>query len=49
MDLRSIEVPQYEHDYVGVKQLMNFCLDVRTRRPVRNFVYFDSVLVSVDW
>lgn len=49
LDLRTVEVPRYEHAYVGVKQLMNLCLDVRTRKNVRNFLYVDSILVSVDW
>ncbi|TVQ38961.1 MAG: hypothetical protein EA384_07850 [Spirochaetaceae bacterium] len=49
MDLRDIPVPTYDHTYVGLPNLLNFCLDVRTRKPVRNFLFFDSILVSVDW
>ena len=30
-------------------RLLNFCIDVRTHLPVRNFLFLDSVLVSVDW
>lgn len=49
MDLRNIPVPKYEHGYKSINQLMNFCVDVRTHKAVRNFLYLDSVLVSVDW
>lgn len=49
MDLRDIEVPIYEHEYKGLNHLLNFCVDVRTHSAVRNFLYLDSVLVSVDW
>jgi len=49
MDLREIPVPIYEHKYWGCERLLNFCLDVRTRRPVRNFLWVDSVVASVDW
>ena len=49
MDLRSIPVPTYPKGYWGLEKLMNFCVDVRTHRPVRNFIFLDSVLVSVDW
>ena len=49
MDLRDIPVPVYEVTYKGLSHLLNFCIDVRTHRNVRNFLYLDSVLVSVDW
>jgi len=49
MDLRSIPVPRYSHGYWGLEKLMNFCVDVHTHRDVRNFVFLDSCLVSVDW
>lgn len=49
MDLRSIPVPQFDHGYWGLDRLLNFCVDVRTHRAVRNALYLDSVLVSVDW
>ena len=29
--------------------LLNFSLDVRTHTDVRNFLYADSILISVDW
>jgi hypothetical protein len=48
-DLRDIPVPRFPHGYWGLDRLMNFCIDVRTHRPVRNFLFLDSVLVSVDW
>ncbi len=49
MDLRSIKVPAYDHGYRALNHLLNFVIDVRTHRHVRNFLYLDSVLVSVDW
>lgn len=49
MDLRDIPVPVYEMRYKGLNHLLNFCVDVRTHRSVRNFLFLDSVLVSVDW
>jgi len=49
MDLREVPVPVYDHPYEGLKNLLNFCIDVRTHRPVRNFLFLDSILVSVDW
>jgi len=49
MDLRNLPVPVYDHRYKGLNNLLNFCMDVRTHKPVRNFLYVDSVLVSVDW
>jgi len=49
MDLRGIPVPAYDHGYRALNHLLNFVIDVRTHRAVRNFLYLDSVLVSVDW
>ena len=49
MDLRAIPVPVYDHPYEACKNLLNFCVDVRTHKDIRNFLYLDSVLVSVDW
>jgi hypothetical protein len=49
MDLREVPVPVYDHGYRGLSHLLNFCVDVRTHTAVRNFLYLDSVLVSVDW
>jgi hypothetical protein len=49
MDLRDLPVPVYDHPYHGCERLLNFCVDVRTHTNVRNFLWLDSVLVSVDW
>ncbi|MDA8219879.1 MAG: hypothetical protein M0Z94_19945 [Dehalococcoidales bacterium] len=49
MDLRRIYVPHYGEPYWGLDQLLNFAVDVGTHTSVRNFLYIDSVLVSVDW
>ena len=49
MDLSSIEVPVYAEHYHGIPNLLNFLVDVRTHTSVRNFLFLDSVLVSVDW
>ena len=49
MDLRDVPVPQYDHEYKGLAGLLNFCVDVRTHGAVRNFLFLDSVCVSVDW
>jgi|SRR5579875_156747 len=49
MDLRDIPVPVYDHSYRALDNLLNFCVDVRTHSATRNFLFLDSVLVSVDW
>ena len=49
MDLRAVPVPRFDHSYENVESLLNFVLDVRTHRDVRNFLYLDSILVSADW
>lgn len=49
LDLRDIPVPLYDHPYWGCERLLNFCLDVRTHTNVRNFLWVDSAVVSVDW
>ena len=49
MDLREIPVPVYPDTYHSCDRLLNFIFDVRTYMPVRNFLFLDSVLVSVDW
>lgn len=49
MDLRDLPVPVFDHPYSALSHLLNFCIDVRTHRPVRNFLYLDSIVVSVDW
>lgn len=49
LDLSGIAVPVYAQEYRGIPNLLNFLVDVRTHADVRNFLYLDSVLVSVDW
>jgi hypothetical protein len=49
LDLSDIPVPMYDHGYRGLDHLLNFVVDVRTHAAVRNFLYLDSVLISVDW
>lgn len=48
LDLRAIKVPVYEEKYHALNHLLNFVIDVRTRKAVRNFLYVDSILVSTD-
>ena len=48
MSLREVPVPVFGHSYKALNRLLNFCFDVRTHRSVRNFLYFDSVVVSFD-
>ncbi len=49
MDLRSIPSLTHEHEYRGIANLLNVYLAVRTHVNVRNFLYLDSALLSVDW
>jgi hypothetical protein len=49
MDMRRIPVPQYPDKYEGLENLLNFYVSVRTHSPVRNFLFLDSALISVDW
>lgn len=49
LDLRDIPVPRYDHAYLGLTNLLNFCVDVRTYQNVRNIMYLDSILVSTEW
>jgi hypothetical protein len=49
MDLRGIQVLAYDQPYRALNHLLNLLVDVRTHRNVRNFLFLDSVLVSVDW
>lgn len=48
-DLTSVPVPVFPERYGALDGLLNILLDVQTLRPVRNFLYVDTVLVSVDW
>ncbi|WP_136660911.1 DUF6772 family protein [Nitratireductor sp. XY-223] len=50
MHLEDVVVPEYERGFhQGLTNLMNLSVDVRTHSPVRNFIWFDSILTSVDW
>jgi hypothetical protein len=49
MDMRDIPVPAYPDRYDALENLLNFYISVRTHAPVRNFVFLDSALISVDW
>ncbi len=49
MDLRDVVVPTHDEPYRGIANLLNFYVAVRTHSDVRNFLYLDSVVVSVDW
>ena len=49
MNLEEIEVPVYDEPYHSLPNLLNFYIAVRTHTDVRNFVFLDSVVVSVDW
>jgi hypothetical protein len=44
-----VPVPAYTDRYDSLENLLNFYFSVRTHSGVRNFLYLDSVLVSVDW
>ncbi len=48
-DMRDVPVPAYTERYDSLQNLLNFYVSVRTHTDVRNFLYLDSVLVSVDW
>lgn len=48
LDLRSVPVPVYDHKYEALSGLLNLLVDVRTRTSVRNFLYVDSAVISVD-
>ncbi len=47
--MRDIPVPPYDEPYGSLENLLNFYVSVRTHTNVRNFLYLDSVLISVDW
>lgn len=48
-DLSGIPIPFFPEAYGALDGLLNLLFDVQTERDVRNFLYVDSVLVSVDW
>jgi prepilin-type processing-associated H-X9-DG protein len=49
MDMRDLPVPPYEDSYDSLETLLNFSFGVRTHSGRRNFLFLDSVLISVDW
>jgi hypothetical protein len=48
-DMRDVPVPAYDERYESLENLLNFYFSVRTMSGVRNFLYLDSVLISVGW
>jgi hypothetical protein len=42
-------VPPYAERYASLQDLLNFYVTVRTHTNVRNFLFLDAVLISVDW
>jgi len=48
-DLRDVLVPPYTERYASLQDLLNFYVTVRTHTNVRNFLFLDAVLISVDW
>lgn len=48
-DLRDVPVPPYAETYGSLQNLLNFYVSVRTHTAVRNFLFLDSILISVDW
>jgi hypothetical protein len=48
-DTSMVEVPLYTEKYRALNGLLNFYFSVRTHANVRNFLYIDSALISIDW
>src|SRR5215208_2508496 len=48
-DMRAVPVPPYDEEYGSLHNLLNFYVAARTHTNVRNFLYLDTVLISVDW
>lgn len=48
-DTSTVPVPLYTEKYRALNGLLNFYFSVRTHADVRNFLYVDSALVSIDW
>ncbi|KAA9154948.1 hypothetical protein FPZ12_030970 [Amycolatopsis acidicola] len=49
VDMRDVPVPVYPDRYSTLDNLLNFYFSVRTHAAIRNFLFLDSVLISVDW
>jgi hypothetical protein len=47
--MRDVPVPAYDDSYGSLGNLLNFYVSCRTHTNVRNFLFLDSVLISVDW
>lgn len=47
--IRKLPVPPYGERYEALENLLNFYVSVRTHTNVRNFLFLDSALISVDW
>jgi hypothetical protein len=48
-DMRDVPVPAYDDKYTSLENLLNFYVTARTHTDVRNFLFLDSILISVDW
>lgn len=48
-DTSTVAVPLYTEKYRALNGLLNFYFSVRTHCNVRNFLYIDSALISIDW
>ena len=49
MDLSDVPSLIHDEEYYGIANLLNVYIAVRTHVNVRNFLYVDSALLSVDW
>ena len=49
MDLSDVPSLIHEEEYYGIANLLNVYIAVRTHVNVRNFLFVDSALLSVDW
>jgi len=48
LDLHGIPVPVYQQSYHALNHLLNLVVDVRTHKAVRNFLFVDAVVVSME-
>jgi hypothetical protein len=48
MDLRNIPVQTYDQKYFALNHMLNIAMSVRTYKPIRNFLFVDSILISED-
>jgi hypothetical protein len=49
LDLRDLDVPMITEEYKALRGLLNLKVGVQTHTSVRNFLFLDSALISVDW